>query len=60
MRGNEATSEQTADLWTQFDDLLRTGRLAEANRRLDDRIDLAIRLAGSQEKRPAAQWSSGR
>jgi hypothetical protein len=59
MRENEDTSEQTTDLWTQLEDLLRTVRLAEANWRLDDRIDLAVRLAGSQEKRSAAQWSSG-
>jgi hypothetical protein len=59
MRENEATSEQTTDLWTQLEDLLQTVRLAEANWRLDDRIDLAVRVAGSQHRR-AGQWSSGR
>jgi hypothetical protein len=60
MREDEATSEQTTDLWTQLEDLLQTVRLAEANWRLDDRIDLAVRLARSREKGSAAQWSSGR
>jgi hypothetical protein len=54
MRGDEASSEQTNDLWTQLEDLLQTVRLAEANWRLDDRIDLAVRLARSREKRSAA------
>jgi hypothetical protein len=58
MRENEATSEQTTDLWTQLEDLLQTVRLAEANWRLDDRIDLAVSIAGSQHRR-AGQWSSG-
>jgi hypothetical protein len=53
-RANEAISEQTADLWTQLEDLLGTVRLAEANWQLDDRIDLAVRLARSRENRPAA------
>jgi hypothetical protein len=60
MRENEAISEQAADLWTQLEDLLRTVRLAEANWQLDDRIDLAVRLARSREKRSAARWSVGR
>jgi hypothetical protein len=54
MRENEAISEQTADLWTQLEDLLRTVRLAEANWQLDDRIDLAVRLSRSRKNRPAA------
>jgi hypothetical protein len=60
MREDEATSEQTTDLWTQLEDLLQAVRLAEANWRLDDRIDLAVRLAASRENRSKAQWSSGR
>ncbi|HEY4867107.1 MAG TPA: hypothetical protein VIK45_16525 [Candidatus Dormibacteraeota bacterium] len=60
MREDEATSEETTDLWTQLEDLLQAVRLAEANWRLDDRIDLAVRLAGSRENRSKAQWSSGR
>ena len=59
MREDEATSEQTTDLWAQLEDLMQTVLLAEANWRLDDRIDLAVRLARSREKGPAAQWPSG-
>ena len=58
MKENEAISEQT-DLWTQLEDLLRTVHLAEVNWQLDDRIDLAVRLARSREKGSAAQWPSG-
>jgi hypothetical protein len=54
MRENEGISEQT-DLWTQLEDLLRTVHLAEANWQLDDRIDLAVRLARSREKRSGAR-----
>jgi hypothetical protein len=56
MREDEATSEQPTDLGTQLEDLLQAVRLAEANWQLDDRIDLAVRLARSREKRSAAQW----
>jgi hypothetical protein len=60
MREDDATSEQTTDLWAQLEDLLQTVLLAEANWRLDDRIDLAVRLARSREKGSSAQWLSGR
>jgi hypothetical protein len=55
MREDKTTSEQPTDLWTQLEDLLQTVRAAEANWRLDDRIDLAVRLARSREKRSAAR-----
>jgi hypothetical protein len=60
MREDEATSEQPTDLWVQLEDLMQTVVLAEANWRLDDRIDLAVRLARSRERGSSAQWPSGR
>jgi hypothetical protein len=47
---NETPSEETADLWTQLEDMLHAVRLAEADWVLNDRIDLAVRVFGSQRE----------
>jgi hypothetical protein len=47
-RENDVQHEETADLWTQLEDILHAVRLAEADWRLNDRIDLAVRVFGSR------------
>jgi hypothetical protein len=50
MKGGDAQNEEATDLWTQLEDILHTVRLAEADWRLNDRIDLAVRVFGSQRE----------
>jgi hypothetical protein len=48
MSEKETRAEEAPDLWTQLEDMLGMVRQAEANWRLDDRIDLAVRNYRSQ------------
>jgi hypothetical protein len=50
MSEKETRAEEAPDLWTQLEDMLGMVRLAEANWRLDDRIDLAVRNYRSQRE----------